>query len=246
MATFGRNSTSTTYTTIENQLTGALFTLTEPGKLTTITGDINVTTAAKNGKFLIHRHSNSAYMGETAQASWAIGHLKRTNNFTVPLKLPLGDYILTAWCASGSGNGQISYATGATNQGHYDPATYGTTPNPMVPTHNNYAYNIYATYTPIIQEGSFFTRIFSHQDWVTCPICETPVNLTTSLPTFASLNINSNQPMALTIPTHKIAGSETQCVSSTQLATNVAVYTDTTGVFVKYSMVVIPDGWWNK
>jgi hypothetical protein len=150
MASFGRNSTSTTYTTIENQLTGSLFTLTEQGALTSITADINITSPAKNGKFIVYRHSDLAFMGETEQLSWAVAHSQRTNKFTVPLILPAGDYILFAWCVSGTGNGQISYATGTTSQGHYKTATYGTAPKPLVtPTHNNYAYNIYATYNPL-------------------------------------------------------------------------------------------------
>lgn len=122
MATFGRNNTSTSYTTIENQLSGSIFTLSIRGVLSSITADVNVTTSAKNGKFTVHRHSDLAYMGETQQASWATGHAQRTNNFSVGLQLEAGEYILSGWSASGGGNGQISYATGTTNQGHTDPA----------------------------------------------------------------------------------------------------------------------------
>jgi hypothetical protein len=148
VATFGRNNTSTSYTTIEDQLTGSLFSLPVGGTVTNIVADVNCTTAAKNMKCQIYRHSDLVLIAQTDQKSVATGHSQQTFTFSANPHVPAGDYILSAWSAAGSGNGQISYAAGAANQGHYDPAAYGAAPNPMVPTHNNNVYNIYATYTP--------------------------------------------------------------------------------------------------
>lgn len=157
MATFGRNSTSTSYTNAENVVVGSVFTLVESGVVTSITADLNVTLSQKNMKCQIYRHSDLKLMAETAVKSVAIAHAQITFTFASNPTLPADDYILSVYSASGSGYGYISYAAGSTNQGHTDSATYPTTPDPMVPTHNNNVYNIYATYEPS-PSPQFFTR----------------------------------------------------------------------------------------
>jgi hypothetical protein len=178
VATFGRNSTSTTYTTVENQLSGSVFALTERGIVASLTADINCTTSAKNMKLQIYRHSDLALIAETVQVSVPVGHAQRTFTFATNPELQTDDYLLTAWSVSGTGNGQISYAVGTTSQGHTKTGTYGTAPNPLVtPTHNNYAYNIYATYTPVIISGSklFFDTVdFDYEVTGVNPHCKCP------------------------------------------------------------------------
>jgi len=146
----GYSTASTTgSTTIESQIVGSLFTLSQNAWATQIMAYVGVTTAAKNAKCMIYRHSNLALMGTTVEISLPVATAWRTFTFSPYIWLPADEYIIDVWSATGSGNGVLYYATGTTNQGHIDPQTYGTVPNPLVPTsHNAFKYDVNCSLIP--------------------------------------------------------------------------------------------------
>lgn len=145
----GSSTASTTgSTTIESQIVGSLFTPSSSGWLSNIMAYIGVTTAIKNGGASLYRHSDLVWIANTSMMSLALGTSWRTFTFAQPYPAVVvgTDYILVAWCATGSGNGLLYYGTGVANQGHIDPQTWGAWPNPLVPTtHNAFVYDINAS-----------------------------------------------------------------------------------------------------
>jgi hypothetical protein len=145
----GSSTASTTgSTTIEAQIVGSLFTPTSSGWLSNIMAYVGVTTAAKLGGAALYRHNDLAWIANTSVVSLGVATSWRTFTFAQPYPAVIAgtDYILVAWCATGSGNGLLYYGTGVANQGHIDPQTWGAWPNPLVPTtHNAFNYDINAS-----------------------------------------------------------------------------------------------------
>jgi len=153
---FGYETIGSGEYSIENYVRGSEFTITEAG-----TAD-NITVALKSavggtftGKFkcAIYNSDNSLVLNGvteertltlTATVTWY------TFNFVVtkPSLIVNQAYILVAWTQYLTGYAYMVKDTGDTNQGHYDSAAYNSFPDPLVPTHNDYKYSIYCTYTP--------------------------------------------------------------------------------------------------
>lgn len=144
--TFGYETAGASATTLEDNIVGSVFTG-AAGTGTSIT--MYVFIQGTNSKCAIYTHSSLALLtnGTTDQLSpsttdWV------TYDFTASPTLTAVDYILVGWGQFAKyTTSQIYYDSGDTDQGHVDSETYGTFPDPLVPSHNNNKYSIYCTYT---------------------------------------------------------------------------------------------------
>jgi len=146
--TFGYTTAGSSYISIGNYIRGSVFTGAAG------TGDsISVylqTYSACRYKFNIYKHSDLSQVtnGQTAEGTGDGSTGWKTLNFVSSPTLEAIDYVLVAWSeVIGKNTTYIWYDAGNTNQGHYQNLTYGTWPNPLVPTHDNNVYSIYCTYT---------------------------------------------------------------------------------------------------
>ena len=148
--TFGYGTAGSSSAFKENVIIGSVFDCPESGTAQSITAYIH--TGGKEGtekvKFGIYLHSDLSFVGSTEE--FAIGTTPftgwKTLNFTTPPSSSATSYILVVWATVFS-NFYIYYDAGNTNQGHYQSLTYGTFPDPLVPTHDDNKYSIYCTYT---------------------------------------------------------------------------------------------------
>ena len=150
MATFGYTTIGSTLVgSIEGIIRGSRFTISENGTATSIAAYIENTFAAKNMKAAIYKFSDLSLVAETDQNSVGVSTGWNTFTFSSPPSLTSGvEYILCVWSAVGGGVAQLYNDAGTTNQGQNDTQTYGTWPNPLVPTGVDIKYSIYCTYTP--------------------------------------------------------------------------------------------------
>lgn len=144
---FGYETMGGSTASIENVIRGSVFTCPEAGNATSITAYIS-SSADYYGyaKAAIYWHSNLSLVGSTPAVYVGETGAWYTFTFDTQPDLVNTDYILVVWAQSLTGTCYLKYDVGDTNQEHYQSATYGNFPNPLVPTHNNYKYSIYCTY----------------------------------------------------------------------------------------------------
>jgi hypothetical protein len=147
----GEDNTSSVFSTIENTLRGSVFTMSEDGLAVNVKAYLNVTVITKATKAAIYRHSDLALIGATNQIASGTGVGWRTMPFATPVFLSAGvAYVIVVWQESTTGVGQVGYNSGDTDQGHVDAETFDNFPDPMVPTHDNNKYCVYAEYNPFM------------------------------------------------------------------------------------------------
>lgn len=152
---FGYETAGGTEGSIAHLIRGSVFTITEDGTATSITAYIKFTTGFASDAYFkcaIYLHSDLSLVGTTDENyySAAFGPSWETFTFSTEPDLTADiEYILVAWGNRGGSQGSsgLYYDAGNVDQGHEDSATYGTWPNPLVPTHNDNKYSIYCTYT---------------------------------------------------------------------------------------------------
>ena len=151
---FGYKTAGTTKVIlIENKEAGSLFT-------GAVGSGISITASLSNdalethyGKFGIYTHSDLALVtnGTTSEAGFTYTKGWRTINFSSAPTFSAVDYVIVVWGKPPTtGDPRLWGDAGDANQGHYQANTYSgeVWTNPLVPTHDNNKYSIYATYTP--------------------------------------------------------------------------------------------------
>jgi hypothetical protein len=148
-ASFGNYTQLASNATIENTIRGSVFTAPYDCWVDSVTAYIGITNTAKNSSAMVYANSSLALVGTSNYQVLSVATSWRTFTFTTRPHLTAGvAYILATWCASGSGNGVLYYATGSTNNGVSDFDTFDSTPaNPLVPTRNTNRHSIYANVT---------------------------------------------------------------------------------------------------
>jgi hypothetical protein len=153
---FGYETIGSTTHALEGHIIGSVFTMgVEAGRVAdSITVALRWKTTAWTGKLkcAIYLHSDLSLKGATEERTIALTDTATwyTFNFADPKPnlTASTDYVLVAWAEETAGAAYIVYDSGDTNQGHYATKTYdGNFPDPLNPTHNNYKYSIYCTYT---------------------------------------------------------------------------------------------------
>jgi len=140
---------------IENYIRGSVFTMgAEVGQTAdSITAGLKYVTGEWTGKIkcAIYLHGTLAYVGVTEERTITLTSTSTwyTFNFIAPKPSLTAstDYILSVWAESKTGDAYVVASAPFTNSGHYQSITYGTFPNPLVPTHSSYKHSIYCTYT---------------------------------------------------------------------------------------------------
>ena len=138
-------------TTLENQIVGSVFSVSHSGNVTNIGAYLNPA-SSYNGlvKGAIYSHATLGYVGTSdavpvpawCEANWY------NFPFSTQAEVTAGEeYIIVVWGQSRAGTCTVSYANGDTNQSHSQSSTYGTWPDPLVPTHGNFKYSIFCNYT---------------------------------------------------------------------------------------------------
>jgi len=191
---FGCNTAYSSQASIEDTIRGSggttLFTITEDGYAQSITAYVSATTSVFEAKCAIYKHNDLSLVGSTA-----VGYIDpedsihwQTWSFSSPPSLTANTaYVLVIWAQSLSGNCILRYGSGDTDEGHYQSLTYGTFPNPLNATHENYRYSIYCTYTIPNQAPTAPTSL----------LCEGVTNatgVTDTTPEFSSVFNDPNSP----------------------------------------------------
>ena len=145
---FGYETQGTVYqATLENQITGTTFTCPFSGTAQSITAYIT-TDATYFGyvKAAIYYSNYTLVAGSDAiehgsgEVGWYTFNISSLPSVTINVQ-----YILVAWSESKSGTCTIAGNAGATNESGYQALTYGTFPDPLVPTNISRKYSIYCT-----------------------------------------------------------------------------------------------------
>jgi hypothetical protein len=146
---FGYETAGGATVTIENVIRGSVFTCPKAGKAVSISAFIiGSSDYYGNAKAAIYKHSDLSLVGSTGELY--VGEQTGTwFNFTFSTQPDLinTEYVLVVWAQSLTGTCYLKHDAGDTDRGHYQSATYGTFPNPLVPTHDNNKYSIYCSYT---------------------------------------------------------------------------------------------------
>lgn len=152
---FGYTGTGSSSSSLDDYVRGSVFTAPKDGTVQSITGYFQCvgTVGYKRWvRFGMYRHSDLSLLGTTdAVQVWVSSPTWGTLHFDPDVEVTGGtEYILVA-----QGEGDLNaemvlyYHTGDTNQGHYQSYSYWAgLPDPLVPTHDNNEYCLYATYTP--------------------------------------------------------------------------------------------------
>jgi hypothetical protein len=140
------------YSSIEDYITGSVFTITEAGTADSITVALKYLTSAWTGKAkcAIYKHSDLSLVGATDERTITVTntYVWYTFNFSVKPSLTANEnYILVVWGQSAAGGVRTPYDAGSADQMHYQSIVYGDFPNPLVPTHVANKVSIYCTYT---------------------------------------------------------------------------------------------------
>jgi len=159
---FGYETAGSSHVWKENVIIGSVFDCPASGTAQSITAYIHTGgfTGTEKVKFGIYRHSDLSFVGSTEE--FAVGATTftgwKTLNFITSPSLSATSYILVVW---GQANSSlwVYYNAGDTNQGHYQSLTYGTWPDPLVPTHDNNKYSIYCTYTVAPPAGGVLVQV---------------------------------------------------------------------------------------
>jgi hypothetical protein len=150
---FGYETLTSTGYSIENQIMGSVFNITEAGTADSITAGLKWYSTAWIGKIkcAIYLHNNLSLVGVTQECTITLTNTYTwyTFNFTgtKPTLTINTAYVLVVWSNATAGANRVCYATGDTDQAHYKTETYGTFPNPLVPVHGGFKCSIYCTYT---------------------------------------------------------------------------------------------------
>ena len=142
----------TTTFSLHNMIAGSLFTSpADMGTVTTMTAWIRHYNAGLGVKYGIYLHSDlSNKLGGNSftlpnRGAWTTEEI--LNNVADTVLSASTGYILVAWASTNVYDIKLAYDAGDANQGHHQALTYGTWPNPLVPTHTTNKFSIYATYT---------------------------------------------------------------------------------------------------
>jgi len=130
---------------------GTVFTITETGTADSITVALKRGSAGSNNvKCAIYLHSDLSLVAQTASTSTSLTTTLAWYTFdltTSPTLTANTEYILVVWADYTTSNIYGAAHMGATNQGHGQYKVYNDFPNPLVPTHSNFEYSIYCTYS---------------------------------------------------------------------------------------------------
>jgi hypothetical protein len=139
----------TTYTTVSaNYIYGSLFTSPADSEGTTIPSIIwygRTSSGTGNAKAVLVLHSTLTIIAVSEAVSVSTTAQERTCTFSSPPTISANtEYVLMMIFSAST---RFYYASGSTNQGHYDTSNSYTTPtNPTDAVHNNYKYCIRANY----------------------------------------------------------------------------------------------------
>lgn len=134
----------------DNRIAGGLFTLPQDGDATSITAALNNPTNTRNAKCAIY-NSSLAFVAETEEKNLSVNASEHheTFNFTSPVSLVAGDYILALWSDNIlAGSCSLFMEIEDTGINKFQTATYGTFPSLLAPTTGTQLTHIYCTYTP--------------------------------------------------------------------------------------------------
>lgn len=149
MSTFGYTTQGTAgVQLIWNTIVGSRFTISENGTADSITAYLDQSAAGSfSVKCAIYRYSDLVKICESAERTDINADGWYTFTISGSPSLSSGtEYIIVVW--SSSNRVRIAYDAGTTAQGQHDSATYGTWPDPLVPSAtNDRNYSIYCTYT---------------------------------------------------------------------------------------------------
>lgn len=149
-ATFGYSTGGGNTASIENNIRGSVFQVTTDGQAQSISVYLTCTNRIIKAAIYSDDHTLIATTEEktvTASNAWV------TFNFANPKpRLSTNtNYVLVAWSDSGSGNVNMYYTSGSSNQGHRLSRTYGSWPSSASFNHEDRRYSIYCTYAPANQ-----------------------------------------------------------------------------------------------
>jgi len=156
MGTFGYTGVGGSNQTIEDRISGSVFTCPEDGTADKISVALVTASPAWSGlvRCCIYKHSDLSKVAETEERTLTLTTTPTFYDFNFnapkPSLIAATDYVLVAWAEQAPGLCRARYTTAdIVNQGHAQAATYAITfPNPLVPTHEERKYSIYCTYTP--------------------------------------------------------------------------------------------------
>lgn len=154
---FGYETIGSSFINIEDYVEGSLFTITEAGTADSITVALKWSLNQWTGKFkcAIYKHSDLSLVKATQERTIALTSTPTwyTFNFSAPKPSLTGntEYILVGFAEEKGGfpNPDCGFARddGDSEQGHSQPVTYNSFPDPLDPSHWNDKFSIYCTYT---------------------------------------------------------------------------------------------------
>lgn len=148
MSTFGYSTAGASTQNGFGTIIGSRFTINENGTADNIVAYMDIAVAGTyTAKCAIYRYSDLAKIAETSEVTTINADGWYTFTISGSPSLTSGtEYILVMWCNTNRIN--LHYDAGTTAQGQHDSQTYGTWPDPLVPTAtNDRKYSIYCTYT---------------------------------------------------------------------------------------------------
>lgn len=162
---FGAGESTFGYTTVGDDqdqdvsdiIIGSVFTIPDGGIIDSISVMLDWEgTAGKKHKAAIYKHSDLSLVATTEEKTnpdTGYHHEWVVFNFSEPKpQLVSGtEYILVYWNETGW-NMTLYRTSGETNQAHSQSLSYDTFPDPLIPSHSNYKYSIYATYTAVASD----------------------------------------------------------------------------------------------